>query len=52
MPQMSPLMWLPLYFFFLFSLILFLMLNYFIKPYENINSPKLSNQIDQPFWKL
>nr|QEJ81982.1 ATP synthase F0 subunit 8 [Tubuca paradussumieri] len=34
MPQMAPLYWLVLFFFFLFSLFLFFTMNYFIKPFE------------------
>nr|YP_009524394.1 ATP synthase F0 subunit 8 [Echinoecus nipponicus]AXR86890.1 ATP synthase F0 subunit 8 [Echinoecus nipponicus] len=52
MPQMSPLLWLPLYFFFLISLILFLVMNFFIKPFEAINPYNSSSQINKPSWKL
>uniref|UniRef100_UPI0030E1E3A8 ATP synthase F0 subunit 8 n=1 Tax=Austruca iranica TaxID=578236 RepID=UPI0030E1E3A8 len=34
MPQMAPLYWLMLFFFFLLVLTLFIMMNYFIKPFE------------------
>nr|YP_010636262.1 ATP synthase F0 subunit 8 [Xeruca formosensis]WBQ48742.1 ATP synthase F0 subunit 8 [Xeruca formosensis] len=34
MPQMAPLYWLMLFFFFLFILSLFFMMNYFISPFE------------------
>nr|QFO87054.1 ATP synthase F0 subunit 8 [Latreillia valida] len=42
MPQMAPLMWLNLMCFFLVSLFFFLMLNYFIKPYQK-NEKILTN---------
>nr|YP_009509581.1 ATP synthase F0 subunit 8 [Pilumnus vespertilio]AUN44998.1 ATP synthase F0 subunit 8 [Pilumnus vespertilio] len=52
MPQMSPLLWLPLYLFFLTALMLFLVLNYFIKPFEIMNSSNPSENVNQPSWKL
>nr|YP_003204788.1 ATP synthase F0 subunit 8 [Charybdis japonica]ACJ49886.1 ATP synthase F0 subunit 8 [Charybdis japonica]UEK25875.1 ATP synthase F0 subunit 8 [Charybdis japonica] len=53
MPQMAPLMWLYLYCFFLLSLIVFMSINYFIKPYEKINlKTDLLSTPPQPTWKL
>nr|WMQ53431.1 ATP synthase F0 subunit 8 [Portunus armatus] len=53
MPQMAPLLWLYLYMFFLISFVIFLMVNYFIKPFETIDSNVISkspsNHLD---WKL
>nr|YP_010998689.1 ATP synthase F0 subunit 8 [Ocypode sinensis]WPM86849.1 ATP synthase F0 subunit 8 [Ocypode sinensis] len=34
MPQMAPILWAPLFIFFVLSLSLFFLLNYFIKPFE------------------
>nr|YP_010936714.1 ATP synthase F0 subunit 8 [Tzotzilthelphusa villarosalensis]WKW91710.1 ATP synthase F0 subunit 8 [Tzotzilthelphusa villarosalensis] len=36
MPQMAPLLWLLLFIYFLMSLLIFLMMNYFIKPFNKI----------------
>nr|YP_009176795.1 ATP synthase F0 subunit 8 [Portunus sanguinolentus]ALJ10994.1 ATP synthase F0 subunit 8 [Portunus sanguinolentus]ALK60817.1 ATP synthase F0 subunit 8 [Portunus sanguinolentus] len=53
MPQMAPLLWLYLYMFFLISLILFLVINYFIKPFEYIDSSVISTPATpQLNWKL
>nr|YP_009525755.1 ATP synthase F0 subunit 8 [Thalamita sima]AXS67529.1 ATP synthase F0 subunit 8 [Thalamita sima]UEK25862.1 ATP synthase F0 subunit 8 [Charybdis granulata] len=53
MPQMAPLMWLYLYSFFLLSLIIFMSINYFIKPYEKIDTKADSLSLPvQPIWKL
>nr|YP_009544450.1 ATP synthase F0 subunit 8 [Lupocycloporus gracilimanus]AYW03837.1 ATP synthase F0 subunit 8 [Lupocycloporus gracilimanus] len=53
MPQMAPLLWLYLYMFFLLSFIVFLTLNYFIKPFEKINSDNiLPYTSPQSNWKL
>nr|WRK19526.1 ATP synthase F0 subunit 8 [Hainanpotamon sp.] len=52
MPQMSPLFWLSLLFYFLISLMLFLMVNYFIKPFKMFYySPLISSTLKLP-WKL
>nr|YP_009749693.1 ATP synthase F0 subunit 8 [Sinolapotamon patellifer]QII91827.1 ATP synthase F0 subunit 8 [Sinolapotamon patellifer] len=52
MPQMSPLFWLILFPFFLISLLLFLMINYFIKPFKMFPFSSLSYSISPYFWKL
>ncbi|NP_872444.1 ATP synthase F0 subunit 8 (mitochondrion) [Portunus trituberculatus] len=53
MPQMAPLLWLYLYIFFLLSFIIFLMINYFIKPFETIDSNIISKSSTHFFnWKL
>nr|YP_009154092.1 ATP synthase F0 subunit 8 [Gandalfus puia]AKC99393.1 ATP synthase F0 subunit 8 [Gandalfus puia] len=52
MPQMAPLLWLYLYLFFLTSLMLFLVLNYFITPFEKISMPTLMTHKSQKSWKL
>nr|QGT77325.1 ATP synthase F0 subunit 8 [Huananpotamon lichuanense] len=52
MPQMSPLLWLFLLFFFLFSLMLFLMINYFIKPFKSFSFSPTSHLFSPLFWKL
>nr|YP_010990315.1 ATP synthase F0 subunit 8 [Sinolapotamon cirratum]WOW98731.1 ATP synthase F0 subunit 8 [Sinolapotamon cirratum] len=52
MPQMSPLFWLILFPFFLFSLLLFLMINYFIKPFKPFSFSSSYYNIPSFFWKL
>nr|YP_009439691.1 ATP synthase F0 subunit 8 [Charybdis natator]ATG83211.1 ATP synthase F0 subunit 8 [Charybdis natator] len=53
MPQMAPLLWLYLYCFFLLSLIIFMSINYFIKPYEKMDlKTNLLSTPPQPIWKL
>nr|YP_009400029.1 ATP synthase subunit 8 [Segonzacia mesatlantica]ARW69927.1 ATP synthase subunit 8 [Segonzacia mesatlantica] len=52
MPQMAPLLWLYLYIFFLLSLMLFLLLNYFIKPFEKMSLPSPSAPTIQTPWSL
>nr|QUT09630.1 ATP synthase F0 subunit 8 [Tenuilapotamon latilum kaiyangense] len=52
MPQMFPMFWLSLLMFFLFSLMLFLMLNYFIKPYKTFNFIPISLSFSKFPWKL
>nr|YP_009484175.1 ATP synthase F0 subunit 8 [Charybdis bimaculata]AVQ04895.1 ATP synthase F0 subunit 8 [Charybdis bimaculata]AXB37175.1 ATP synthase F0 subunit 8 [Charybdis bimaculata] len=53
MPQMAPLMWLYLYCFFLLSLIVFMSINYFIKPYQKVDLSANSLSIPpQSTWKL
>nr|YP_009468688.1 ATP synthase F0 subunit 8 [Monomia gladiator]AVA09748.1 ATP synthase F0 subunit 8 [Monomia gladiator] len=53
MPQMAPLLWLYLYFFFLLSLILFLSINYFIKPYQKMDHKSIMSHTSPKFtWKL
>nr|YP_009317878.1 ATP synthase F0 subunit 8 [Orisarma neglectum]YP_009567682.1 ATP synthase F0 subunit 8 [Orisarma dehaani]AOY41438.1 ATP synthase F0 subunit 8 [Orisarma neglectum]QBB87169.1 ATP synthase F0 subunit 8 [Orisarma dehaani] len=52
MPQMAPLYWLYLFFFFLLMFLLFFMLNYFIKPFNNMSSISYDNKIISKSWKL
>nr|QOW83851.1 ATP synthase F0 subunit 8 [Austinograea sp. PX-2020] len=52
MPQMAPLLWLYLFMFFLASLMLFLVLNYFISPFEKISTTLLTTHKPQKPWKL
>nr|YP_009864981.1 ATP synthase F0 subunit 8 [Daldorfia horrida]QKE42619.1 ATP synthase F0 subunit 8 [Daldorfia horrida] len=52
MPQMGPLLWLYLYFFFLISFLLFLFLNFYIKPFESTSSLVKSQYMTQKPWKL
>nr|AMK97179.1 ATP synthase subunit 8 [Homola orientalis] len=51
MPQMAPIMWLNLFFFFLISLLTFMILNYFFKPFEKKENIFLSKNIYQKDWK-
>nr|YP_308859.1 ATP synthase F0 subunit 8 [Geothelphusa dehaani]BAE19770.1 ATP synthase F0 subunit 8 [Geothelphusa dehaani] len=52
MPQMSPMFWLFLFFFFLLSFFLFFMLNYFIKPFKLFSTPLISLKLSKLSWKL
>nr|UAM92179.1 ATP synthase F0 subunit 8 [Geosesarma faustum] len=52
MPQMAPLYWLYLFIFFLLMLLLFVMLNYYIKPFNNITLTSINNKIFSKHWKL
>nr|YP_086831.1 ATP synthase F0 subunit 8 [Callinectes sapidus]AAR16546.1 ATP synthase F0 subunit 8 [Callinectes sapidus]QCQ20620.1 ATP synthase subunit 8 [Callinectes sapidus]QCQ20633.1 ATP synthase subunit 8 [Callinectes sapidus]QCQ20646.1 ATP synthase subunit 8 [Callinectes sapidus]QCQ20659.1 ATP synthase subunit 8 [Callinectes sapidus] len=53
MPQMAPLLWLYLYFFFLISFVIFISMNYFIKPFETTDSSSVSKaSLQQLNWKL
>nr|QOW08835.1 ATP synthase subunit 8 [Carpilius convexus] len=52
MPQMAPLMWLCLYFFFILSLFLFMILTYYIKPFEPTLFSPTPLQMTQKPWKL
>nr|QGT77338.1 ATP synthase F0 subunit 8 [Potamiscus yongshengensis] len=52
MPQMAPIFWLGLLFFFLMILMMFLMLNYPIKPFKKAYSPSINYTLLKPFWKL
>nr|YP_010593044.1 ATP synthase F0 subunit 8 [Aparapotamon binchuanense]WAB69711.1 ATP synthase F0 subunit 8 [Aparapotamon binchuanense] len=52
MPQMSPLFWLSLLIFFLMILMLFLMLNYSIKPFKMFTRHSLAKPFLKPSWKL
>nr|YP_214825.1 ATP synthase F0 subunit 8 [Pseudocarcinus gigas]AAT52153.1 ATP synthase F0 subunit 8 [Pseudocarcinus gigas] len=52
MPQMAPLMWIYLFFFFLLSLMFFLVLNYYIKPFQSISTSTSYTTTIQKLWKL
>nr|YP_002808526.1 ATP synthase F0 subunit 8 [Scylla olivacea]ACO07206.1 ATP synthase F0 subunit 8 [Scylla olivacea]ADK72513.1 ATP synthase F0 subunit 8 [Scylla serrata] len=53
MPQMAPLLWLYLFFFFLLTFIIFISLNYFFKPFEKIDfKASHSHVTPQSAWKL
>nr|YP_003359513.1 ATP synthase F0 subunit 8 [Gandalfus yunohana]ACC62347.1 ATP synthase F0 subunit 8 [Gandalfus yunohana] len=52
MPQMAPLLWFYLYLFFLISLMLFLMMNYFLIPFKKISTPTLTTHKFHKSWKL
>uniref|UniRef100_UPI0030E5D5ED ATP synthase F0 subunit 8 n=1 Tax=Tubuca alcocki TaxID=2083288 RepID=UPI0030E5D5ED len=52
MPQMAPLYWLMLFFFFLFSLFLFFTMNYFIKPFEKKDYTTKKPNLNFKTWTL
>nr|BDL61404.1 ATPase F0 subunit 8 [Deiratonotus japonicus] len=52
MPQMAPMYWLYLFFFFLFILTLFLMMNYFIKPFDLLDTTQSTSKTNFKPWKL
>nr|YP_009503178.1 ATP synthase F0 subunit 8 [Dotilla wichmanni]AXA13780.1 ATP synthase F0 subunit 8 [Dotilla wichmanni] len=52
MPQMAPLYWLYLLFFFLFIFCLFLIMNYFIKPFNYMTSSYSPTPTTFKSWKL
>nr|YP_010164085.1 ATP synthase F0 subunit 8 [Scopimera intermedia]QRK27400.1 ATP synthase F0 subunit 8 [Scopimera intermedia] len=52
MPQMAPLYWLYLFFFFLSILTLFIMMNYFIKPFSHMSPMMHSASNVYKSWKL
>nr|YP_009045915.1 ATP synthase F0 subunit 8 [Myomenippe fornasinii]CDR98398.1 ATP synthase F0 subunit 8 [Myomenippe fornasinii] len=52
MPQMAPLMWLILYFFFLLNLMFFIILNFYIKPFNTTSFDKPQILSSQKLWKL
>nr|YP_003289017.1 ATP synthase F0 subunit 8 [Xenograpsus testudinatus]ACF08703.1 ATP synthase F0 subunit 8 [Xenograpsus testudinatus] len=52
MPQMAPLYWLYLFFFFLIMLSLFLVLTFFIKPFDMKSSTLHTNPLQYKHWKL
>nr|YP_009093680.1 ATP synthase F0 subunit 8 [Mictyris longicarpus]CEG06217.1 ATP synthase F0 subunit 8 [Mictyris longicarpus] len=52
MPQMAPIYWLLMFAIFLFSLVLFLMLNFYIKPFKKMDSALLSSKPVLKYWKL
>nr|YP_009509594.1 ATP synthase F0 subunit 8 [Pachygrapsus marmoratus]AUN45011.1 ATP synthase F0 subunit 8 [Pachygrapsus marmoratus] len=52
MPQMAPIYWLYMFFFFLLSFSLFFTLNYFIKPFDKIEVTSDSYYLHYKPWKL
>nr|YP_010384992.1 ATP synthase F0 subunit 8 [Plagusia squamosa]UPL65002.1 ATP synthase F0 subunit 8 [Plagusia squamosa] len=52
MPQMAPIYWLYLLFFFLTTFMMFFMMNYFIKPYESMDSFDSTSPKHFKSWKL
>nr|QGT77312.1 ATP synthase F0 subunit 8 [Tenuipotamon yuxiense] len=52
MPQMSPLFWLGLLFFFLMILVLFLMLTHSVKPFKIFTQPAANYILLKSSWKL
>nr|YP_009002505.1 ATP synthase F0 subunit 8 [Engaeus lyelli]CDL72544.1 ATP synthase F0 subunit 8 [Engaeus lyelli] len=51
MPQMSPILWLNMLFFFTMGLLLFAMLNYFISKPSLKGEAPLKMQLSQKNWK-
>nr|YP_009406943.1 ATP synthase F0 subunit 8 [Typhlatya galapagensis]ASA39466.1 ATP synthase F0 subunit 8 [Typhlatya galapagensis] len=51
MPQMAPLMWFNLFVFFSVTLILFFIMNHFLKPYYKIHLPTLAIKFKKLNWK-
>nr|YP_009567674.1 ATP synthase F0 subunit 8 [Neoeriocheir leptognathus]QBB87148.1 ATP synthase F0 subunit 8 [Neoeriocheir leptognathus] len=53
MPQMAPIYWLFMFFFFILSFLLFLSLNFFMKPFYKMNfSSEIMNPLMYKYWKL
>nr|YP_002327422.1 ATP synthase F0 subunit 8 [Eriocheir japonica]ACJ44952.1 ATP synthase subunit 8 [Eriocheir japonica]UJM44179.1 ATP synthase F0 subunit 8 [Eriocheir japonica] len=53
MPQMAPIYWLFMFFFFLASFLLFFALNYFIKPFYKVNFLQDNKKpLIYKYWKL
>nr|YP_010956291.1 ATP synthase F0 subunit 8 [Troglocarcinus corallicola]WMY25255.1 ATP synthase F0 subunit 8 [Troglocarcinus corallicola] len=52
MPQMAPIYWLNLFCMFLFTLLLFFMLNYYIKPFSKMTTSHISSKNTFKHWKL
>nr|BDL61456.1 ATPase F0 subunit 8 [Indopinnixa haematosticta] len=52
MPQMAPLYWLYLFCFFLSMLLTFMILNYFLPPYNKTNISHLESSSKHKSWKL
>nr|AGY61258.1 ATP synthase F0 subunit 8 [Halocaridina rubra] len=51
MPQMAPLMWLNLFAFFSASFLLFMIMNYFLKPFPKTSPEPLTPQLFKLNWK-
>nr|BDL61378.1 ATPase F0 subunit 8 [Guinusia dentipes] len=52
MPQMAPIYWLYLLFFFLGTFLMFFMMNYFISPYNKMSTSTSSTTNMFKPWKL
>nr|YP_009509620.1 ATP synthase F0 subunit 8 [Cranuca inversa]AUN45037.1 ATP synthase F0 subunit 8 [Cranuca inversa] len=52
MPQMAPLYWLFLFLFFLSTLLVFFMMNYFIKPFEKKEHSLSKKDLKFKVWTL
>nr|YP_010547121.1 ATP synthase F0 subunit 8 [Hemigrapsus sanguineus]APT69305.1 ATP synthase F0 subunit 8 [Hemigrapsus sanguineus]UYK51635.1 ATP synthase F0 subunit 8 [Hemigrapsus sanguineus] len=53
MPQMAPIYWLFMFFFFILSFLLFFMFNYFMKPFFKIDfMPNNKKPLFHKSWKL
>nr|YP_010952673.1 ATP synthase F0 subunit 8 [Tetralia glaberrima]YP_010952725.1 ATP synthase F0 subunit 8 [Tetralia rubridactyla]YP_010952842.1 ATP synthase F0 subunit 8 [Tetralia nigrolineata]WMQ53093.1 ATP synthase F0 subunit 8 [Tetralia glaberrima]WMQ53145.1 ATP synthase F0 subunit 8 [Tetralia rubridactyla]WMQ53262.1 ATP synthase F0 subunit 8 [Tetralia nigrolineata] len=52
MPQMAPLLWSYLFVFFFFSLMLFLIMNYYISPFNKTLANLNLHLIQKKSWKL
>nr|ARQ82461.1 ATP synthase F0 subunit 8 [Tubuca arcuata] len=52
MPQMAPLYWLVLFFFFMISLFLFFAINYFVKPFEKKDHTMKKPDLNFKTWML
>nr|ANJ60507.1 ATP synthase F0 subunit 8 [Neoglyphea inopinata] len=51
MPQMAPLFWLNLFFFFITSFLIFFIMNYFMSPPMKLKIIKSSKHISSKSWK-
>nr|UNI92558.1 ATP synthase F0 subunit 8 [Euplax sp.] len=52
MPQMAPIMWLPMFIFFLLFLYTFIVMNFYIKPFNKIMTTKYDSNPPSKHWKL
>nr|YP_009251045.1 ATP synthase F0 subunit 8 [Macrophthalmus japonicus]AMY96236.1 ATP synthase F0 subunit 8 [Macrophthalmus japonicus] len=52
MPQMAPILWLPMFFFFILFLYIFIIMNYFIKPFNKIQAITYNPNYTFKSWKL
>nr|YP_010956265.1 ATP synthase F0 subunit 8 [Kroppcarcinus siderastreicola]WMY25229.1 ATP synthase F0 subunit 8 [Kroppcarcinus siderastreicola] len=52
MPQMAPIYWLFLFIFFIASLLLFFLFNYYVKPFEKMMISHSIVKNNTKYWKL
>nr|QUB01577.1 ATP synthase F0 subunit 8 [Venitus latreillei] len=52
MPQMAPILWLPMFIFFLLFLYIFIIMNYYIKPFNKIQTFSHESTPILKHWKL